>query len=148
MENGNLSWIRFSENLSSLYPSQLSVMSNKRTKVKFNWLRTAFVSPTKFQKNDVGSARPTRWGSAVSEESSKDSSPNMNTSTSSLGLGELENIKLDTPQGRRVTPPQTRSTQEKHHRPCRLFTTAKVIGENQDFLVCEIFLSLDWELLI
>ncbi|MCI4375067.1 hypothetical protein PGIGA_G00104700 [Pangasianodon gigas] len=103
-------------------------MTNDRTKVKFSWLRTAFVSPTKFQKNDVGLARPTRWGGDASHESSKDSSPSLNTSTSSEELGELENIKLGTPQGRRVTPSQIQRSQKTRRlssKPCRLFENAK-----------------------
>ncbi|XP_053492910.1 putative deoxyribonuclease TATDN2 isoform X2 [Ictalurus furcatus] len=103
-------------------------MTDDRTKVKFRWLHTAFVSPTKFQKNDVGLAQPTRWGDEASDESPKDSCPSLNTSSSSEGLGELENIQLGTPQGKRVTPSKTPSTRKTHRlssRPCRLFTNAK-----------------------
>ncbi|XP_060776099.1 putative deoxyribonuclease TATDN2 isoform X2 [Neoarius graeffei] len=101
-------------------------MTSERPKVKFNWLHTAFVSPTKFQKNAAGLARPTRWGGDESDDSSKDSSPSLNVSTSSVG--ELENVNLSTPQGRRVTPSQTRSAQKTHRlssRPCRLFENSK-----------------------
>lgn len=92
--------------------------------MEFRWLHTAFVSPTKFQKNDVGLAQPTRWGDEASDESPKDSCPSLNTSSSSEGLGELENIQLGTPQGKRVTP-STRKTHPLSSRPCRLFTNAK-----------------------
>lgn len=112
--------------LLSLCSSQVSVMTNERTKVKFSWLRTAFVSPTKFQKNDVGLARPTHWGDGASDDSSKDSTPSRNMSTSSVGPGVLENMRLGTPQGRRVTPSQTQSTPNTHHMSSRLFKNAKV----------------------
>ncbi|KAK3557524.1 hypothetical protein QTP70_028482 [Hemibagrus guttatus] len=100
-------------------------MTNEKTKVKFTWLRTAFVSPTKFQKNDLGLARPTRWGGDARDESCKESSPSLDVSSSSVGLGEMANINLSTPQGRRVTPSQTPSTQKTHCLPCRLFDNEK-----------------------
>lgn len=115
-------------------PSQISIMTNKKTKVKFSWLHTAFISPSKFQKNDAGLARPTRWGGDASGNSSKDSTPNVDTSTSSVELGELKNIKLGTPQGRLLTPSQTQGTQKTHRmssRPCRLFKNAEVTSASQ-----------------
>ncbi|KAI5615009.1 putative deoxyribonuclease TATDN2 isoform X1 [Silurus asotus] len=98
------------------------IMTSKRTKVKFSWQRTAFVSPTKFQKNDVDSARPTRW----SDDSSEASSPGLSSPTGSAGLGELEHIKLDTPKGRRTGLSQnSHKTQHLSSRPCRLFENVK-----------------------
>ncbi|XP_060723417.1 putative deoxyribonuclease TATDN2 [Tachysurus vachellii] len=109
-------------------------MTNERTKVKFNWLKdksevlTAFVSPTKFQKNEVGLARPTCWGDDPSDESCKDSSPSLDMSTSSVELAEMANIKLSTPREKCVTPSQTRGSQKTHRlssRPRRLFENTK-----------------------
>ncbi|KAG7326185.1 hypothetical protein KOW79_009586 [Hemibagrus wyckioides] len=113
-------------------------MTNEKTKVKFSWLRTAFISPTKFQKNDLGLARPTRWGGDARDESCEDSSPSLDVSSSSVGLGEMANINLSTPQGRRVTPSQTPGTQETPRlarRPCRLFgnteSPSSTVGEKR-----------------
>lgn len=120
-----------------LCPFQSSTMTNERTKVKFNWLKdksevhTAFVSPTKFQKNEVGLARPTCWGDDPSDEWCKDSSPSLDMSTSSVELAEMANIKLSTPREKCVTPSQTQGSQKTHRlssRPRRLFEHTKVIG--------------------
>ncbi|XP_072539181.1 putative deoxyribonuclease TATDN2 [Salminus brasiliensis] len=90
------------------------MMNSERRKVKFGWLRPAFSSPRKFQKNDEGLARPTLWSDAGSEESSEDYSSSLNMSTGSVELGELESIRLNTPKGRRATSLKKEHTLETH----------------------------------
>ncbi|XP_036426751.1 putative deoxyribonuclease TATDN2 [Colossoma macropomum] len=85
-------------------------MNRERRKVKFGWLRTAFSSPRKFQKNNVGLPRPTLWEDPGSDESSEDCSSSLNMSTGSVDLGELEGIKLSTPKGRQATPSKKECT--------------------------------------
>lgn len=79
-------------------------MNRKREKVKFPWLHNAVDSPRKLMKNSVGVARPTCWeedGDAASEDG-----PGLNTSTGSVGLGEMENMCLTTPQKQLTSTPK------------------------------------------
>lgn len=71
--------------------------SNNREKVKFDWLRTTLGSPTKFRKSNGETPEPTRWSVSPSEVLT---SPDLDVSA---GLGELEDISLDTPKRKEVT---------------------------------------------
>uniref|UniRef100_A0A672M9D0 Putative deoxyribonuclease TATDN2 n=1 Tax=Sinocyclocheilus grahami TaxID=75366 RepID=A0A672M9D0_SINGR len=80
-----------------------STMNHKREKVKFTWLNVE--SPRKLMKNSVGVAQPTCWdGSGQDGGMSEVSSPGLNTSTGSAGLGDMENMCLSTPS----STPKTR----------------------------------------
>lgn len=94
--------VRFLLRLCSSFPS-VCIMSSDRGKVKFVWLRRAFSSPRKLQKNYLGQARPTLWGSPGSDESCEDCCSSLNVSSGSVELGELEGIQLSTPKGRQAS---------------------------------------------
>ncbi|XP_010879907.3 putative deoxyribonuclease TATDN2 isoform X2 [Esox lucius] len=79
---------------------------NNRKTVKFEWLRTTLGSPTKFRKNGGGTPEPTRWGQFPSEVMT---SPDLNLTTGSAGLAELEDICLNTPKRRAGRSPGDRS---------------------------------------
>ncbi|XP_062853079.1 putative deoxyribonuclease TATDN2 isoform X2 [Trichomycterus rosablanca] len=109
-------------------------MNSEKRKVKFKWLRTAFISPTKQRKNHVGLSLPTSWGDPASDESSEDGSSSLNVSTHSLGLGELENMNLSTPKQGQATPSQRKTilrTSSLSRGPCKLFQTKTVRAEDQ-----------------
>uniref|UniRef100_A0A4W4F8T0 TatD DNase domain containing 2 n=1 Tax=Electrophorus electricus TaxID=8005 RepID=A0A4W4F8T0_ELEEL len=118
-------------------------MTSKQQKVKFGWLRTAFKSPTKFQKNYIGLARPSRWEDMGHEESNED--PGMNMSTGSADLGELEHVSLSTPQGKRATPSRTEGTPKAHplsRRTCRLFQEHAATPEvSHSYMYCMVLVS-------
>ncbi|XP_041744146.2 putative deoxyribonuclease TATDN2 isoform X1 [Coregonus clupeaformis] len=76
--------------------------SNNGKKVKFDWLQTTLGSPTKFRKSNGGTPKPTHWSVSPSDVLT---SPDLNVSTGSAGLGELEDICLDTPKRKEVTSP-------------------------------------------
>ncbi|XP_036388694.1 putative deoxyribonuclease TATDN2 [Megalops cyprinoides] len=68
-----------------------------RKRVQLRWLRPAICSPTKYRKNSMGLAMPTRWNSVDTNED-EDLSESVSLAAGSAGLGELENICLDTPK--------------------------------------------------
>ncbi|KAL0978359.1 hypothetical protein UPYG_G00169470 [Umbra pygmaea] len=96
--------------------------SNNKKIVKFGWLRTTHCSPTKFMKSNGGTPKPTCW---VQTPTEFESPPDLNVSTGSAGLGELENICLDTPKRKAVSSPDNpnESKSEGSH-----FFTGKVNG--------------------
>ncbi|XP_076870670.1 putative deoxyribonuclease TATDN2 isoform X2 [Brachyhypopomus gauderio] len=105
---------------------------NSKRQVKFGWLHAAR-SPTKFQKNCKGLARPSRWEDVEDEKSNEDPS-GMNVSTGSVELGKLERVSLGTPQGRLASLSRTRSTPEAHcssRRACRLFQGQAATPESE-----------------
>ncbi|XP_046881913.1 putative deoxyribonuclease TATDN2 isoform X2 [Hypomesus transpacificus] len=76
-------------------------MDNNK-KVKFQWLRSAVCSPTKFHKSNVGEHKPSRWSMSPKEDLSP-SSTVLNVSSESSDVGELGNICLDTPKRKAET---------------------------------------------
>ncbi|KAJ8370544.1 hypothetical protein SKAU_G00105720 [Synaphobranchus kaupii] len=68
---------------------------DNRSKVKLKWLKSPVWSPTKYRKNSMGVATPTRWHHDTNEEVCSDS---RNVSMGSTDLKELENVSLDTPK--------------------------------------------------
>ncbi|XP_056606810.1 putative deoxyribonuclease TATDN2 [Triplophysa dalaica] len=87
------------------------VMNRKREKVKFTWFHKAVDSPRKLMKNSVGVAQPTCWDGAGQDDAVSEDGPALNTSTGSAGLGEMENMRLSTPQkqtARIIVTPKTR----------------------------------------
>lgn len=90
-----------------------STMNRIREKVKITWLNKAVDSPRKLMKNSVGVAKPTCWdGDGQDGNVSDVSSPGLNTSTGSAGLGDMENMCLSTPQ----RTPKTRLKLTGRHR--------------------------------
>ncbi|KAJ7999160.1 hypothetical protein DPEC_G00212520 [Dallia pectoralis] len=83
---------------------------NKREKVRFKCLRTklgtTLGSPTKFRKSAGGTPKPTRWGQLPREAVT---SPDLNVSTGSAGLSELEDICLNTPKRKAGPSPEDSS---------------------------------------
>ncbi|XP_051996423.1 putative deoxyribonuclease TATDN2 isoform X1 [Xyrauchen texanus] len=101
----------------SLYPCQdPSVMNRKREKVTFTWLHKAVDSPRKLMKNNMGVARPTSWdGDGQNDGGMSDvGSPGLNTSTGSAGLGEMENMYLNTPHKETSSSSQVQVTPKTH----------------------------------
>ncbi|XP_026069102.1 putative deoxyribonuclease TATDN2 isoform X1 [Carassius auratus] len=88
-----------------------STMNRKREKVKSTWLNVE--SPRKLRKNCVGVAQSTcEDGDAQDGGMSEVSSPGLNTSTGSAGLGHMENMCLSTPR----SSPKTRLKLTRRHR--------------------------------
>lgn len=99
-------------------------MNSERHKVKFKWLRTTFISPTKLHKNHVGRAQPTSWGDPESDESSEECTSTLNASACLLGLGELQNMNLSTLKHGHTTRSKWKATLRKSSSstgPCRCF---------------------------
>uniref|UniRef100_A0A9J7YTM9 TatD DNase domain containing 2 n=3 Tax=Cyprinus carpio TaxID=7962 RepID=A0A9J7YTM9_CYPCA len=89
-----------------------STMNRKREKVKFT-TRLNVESPRKLMKNSVGVAQPTCWhGNGQDGGMSEVSSPGLNTSAGSAGLGHMENMCLSTPR----TTPKTQLKLNGRHR--------------------------------
>lgn len=89
-----------------------STMNRKREKVKFT-TRLNVESPRKLMKNSVGVAQPTCWhGNGQDGGMSEVSSPGLNTSAGSAGLGHMENMCLSTPR----STPKTRLKLNGRHR--------------------------------
>lgn len=85
-------------------------MNRKREKVKFTWLHKPLESPRKLMKNSVGVARPTCWDGEGQDDAVSEDGSGLNTTTGSAGLGEMENMRLRTPQKQSASTPRIRVT--------------------------------------
>ncbi|XDV35570.1 hypothetical protein PO909_005492 [Leuciscus waleckii] len=95
-------------------------MNRKREKVKLTWLNKVLNSPRKLMKNSVGVAQPTCWDEDGQDSGmSEASSPGLNTSTGSAGLGDVENIHLTTPKHSSRSTPKSRLKLTGPHRAIR-----------------------------
>lgn len=104
-------------------------MNRKREKVKSTWLNVE--SPRKLQKNCVGVAQSTcEDGDAQDGGMSEVSSPGLNTSTGSAGLGHMENMCLSTPR----SSPKTRLKLTRRHRAVSRKKSQGEVSSNKNYI--------------